>query len=121
MKNQPQGKNPITTAMEVVAGVAALSAAAYILFGPDGKQNKKAIKGWVIKMKGEMIEKFEEAKNLTGPVYQQIIDEVSDKYSKIKNVDPEELKAAVADLRKHWDAMTKMKEAKPKKAKAKKK
>ena len=43
----------------VGAGIAALSVAAYMLFGPNGKKNKKAIKGWAIKMKGEIIEKLE--------------------------------------------------------------
>lgn len=99
------------------ATVAALGAAAYVLFGPDGKKNKKAIKGWAIKMKGEIIEKLEEAKEITEPVYHQIIDTVSAKYAKVKNIDQKDLENAVAEVKKHWKTM--MKDAKPKK-KAKK-
>jgi hypothetical protein len=91
----------------VVAGVAALSAASYVLFGPNAKKNKKAIKGWAIKMKGEIIEKFEDAKVLSEPVYNQIIDQVSKKYSKAKKIDEVELKATVSELKKHWKKMTK--------------
>lgn len=94
------------------ATVAALGAAAYVLFGPDAKKNKKKIKGWAIKMKGEIIEKLEEAKEISEPVYHNIIDKVSTKYSKIKNIDPAELEDAVAEVKKHWKAM--MKDAKPK-------
>lgn len=100
------------------ATVAALGAAAYVLFGPDGKKNKKKINGWLIKMKGEIIEKFEDAKEISEPVYNNIIDSVKSKYSKIKNIDPKELEAAVLDIKKHWKTM--MKDSKPK-AKAKKK
>lgn len=89
------------------AGVAALSAAAYILFGPNGKKNQKAIKGWTVKMKGEIIEKFENAKELTEPVYHNIIDGIQAKYAKIKNVDPKELENVITEIKKHWKALQK--------------
>jgi len=100
-------------AIGIGATAAALGAAAYIMFGPDAKKNRKVIKGWAIKMKGEIIEKLEDAKEITEPVYHQIIDTVSAKYAKIKKVDPKELELAVADAKKHWKSM--MKDAKPKK------
>lgn len=104
------------------ATVAAMGAAAYILFGPEGKKNKKAIKGWAIKMKGEIIEKLEEAKEITEPVYHKIIDDVSAKYAKIKKVDPKDLEMAVSDVKKHWKTMIKdMKPKSKKKVVAKKK
>lgn len=95
------------------ATVAALGAAAYVLFGPDGKKNKKAIKGWAVKMKGEIIEKLEDAKEISEPVYQNVIDKVQEKYSKLKNIDPKELEETVSGIKKHWKAM--MRDIKPKK------
>jgi len=89
-------------ALAVSAGVAALSAAAYLLFGPRGKQNRRELRGWVVKMKGEMIERFEQVENLTEPVYQRIVKEVSEKYAKQKAVNKQELSAIVADMKKHW-------------------
>ena len=100
-------------AIGIGATAAALGAAAYIMFGPDAKKNKKAIKGWAIKMKGEIIEKLEDAKEITEPVYHQIIDTVRAKYEKVKKVDPKELELAVADVKKHWKSM--MRDMKPKK------
>jgi hypothetical protein len=103
----------------ISATVAALGAAAYVLFGPEGKKNKKAIKGWAVKMKGEIIEKLEDAKEITEPVYHKIIDTVAAKYSKVKKVDAQDLELAVAEVKKHWKTM--VKDAQPKKkAKAKK-
>ena len=99
------------------AGVAALSAAAYVLFGKEGKKNRKVIRGWAVKMKGEIIEKFENAKELTEPVYHEIIDNVQSKYSKLKNVDQAELVNTVNEIKKHWKAIKK--EAVGKKPKSK--
>lgn len=89
------------------AGVAALSAAAYVLFGPEGKKNRKIIRGWSVKMKGEIIEKFENVKELTEPVYNQIVDNIQAKYAKLKNVDQEELTKVVGEIKKHWKTLKK--------------
>lgn len=105
-KKQKQG----ISAKQVIGvgvGVAALSAAAYLLFGPNGKNNRKVIKGWAVKMKGEIIEKFEEAKELTEPVYNEIIDRVQAKYAKLQNIDKKELEATVAEIKKNWKALKK--------------
>jgi gas vesicle protein len=117
MKKESQVKN-VGKAVAVGAGIAALSAAAYVLFGPEGKKNRKVIRGWAIKMKGEVIEKLENAKEISEPIYHDIVNKVSEKYAKVKNVNPEELTKAVEDLRKQWKNM--VRDAKPKKKVAKK-
>ncbi len=106
--NKKNNKVSAGAAVGAVASIAALTAAAYILFGPDAKKNRKAIRGWAIKMKGEIIEKFEKAKELTEPVYHRIVDEVSAKYAKAKNVDQAELAAMIADIRRHWKRIAKV-------------
>jgi hypothetical protein len=64
-------------------------------------------------MKGEIIEKLEQAKEITEPVYHKIIDEVSAKYAKAKNIDAKDVEIAVAEVKKHWKTM--VKDAAPKK------
>lgn len=91
----------------VGVGVAALSAAAYLLFGPNGKKNRKTIKGWAVKMKGEIIEKFEETKELTEHIYNEIIDKVQQKYAKMQSIDKKELEETVAEIKKNWKAIKK--------------
>lgn len=95
----------VKAAIGIGAGVAALSAAAYMLFGPDGKKNRKIIKGWSVKMKGEIIEKFEEAKELTEPVYHQIVDAAKAKYAKLKNVDQADLDQVISEIKKNWNVL----------------
>lgn len=89
------------------AGVVALSAAAYVLFGPNGKKNRKVIHGWAVKMKGEIIEEFEKAKDLTESTYNSIINRAAARYAKLKNVDKEELSLLVSDIKRHWKAIKK--------------
>ncbi len=121
MNKKPTEKKGLEakTIIGIGAGVAALSAAAYILFGPNGKKNQKAMKGWSVKMKGEIIEKFENVKELTEPVYNQIVDSIQAKYAKLKNVDQEELAKVVGEIKKHWKTLKK--EATGKKQTTKKK
>lgn len=107
------------TIVGIGAGVAAVTAAAYVLFGPQGKKNRKIIRGWSVKMKGEIIEKFENAKELTEPIYHEIIDNVQAKYAKLKNVDQAELVNVANEIKKHWKTLKK--EASGKKTKTVKK
>lgn len=111
-KKEPVQKSSLGAAVGIGVGIAAATAAAYLIFGPEGKKNRKVITGWSVKMKGEIIEKFEKAKELTEPVYHQIVDEVSTKYSKLKNIDKEELESVVEELKSNWKKMAK--ESKPK-------
>jgi hypothetical protein len=99
----------ISTGGMVGAGltVGAMAVASYMMFGPHSKKNQKVVRGWAVKMKGEIIEGLEKAKDVTEPVYHKIVDQAVEKYSKIKNVDQKELAALVADTKKHWKAMTK--------------
>ena len=83
------------------AGIASL-AAAYFFLGPNGKKNQKYAKSWAIKMKAEVIEKLEMAKEMSEPVYQQIVDSVSSEYKKGMKAGNEEIDELAFDLKKHW-------------------
>jgi hypothetical protein len=108
------------TVVGLGVGIAALSAATYLLFGPNGKKNQKIIKGWTVKMKGEIIEEFEKAKELTEPVYHNIVDKVKAKYEKIKGMDAQELEAVVSEIKKHWKGIQKQAQGKKSKKVSKK-
>jgi hypothetical protein len=104
-KNTKKNGGGMGKAIAIGAGVAAATAAAYIMWGPNAKSNRKAVKGWAVKMKGEMIEKLENAKELTQDTYEGVIDDVKEKYSKFKNIERSELDAIARDVKKHWKAI----------------
>lgn len=112
------GVKKVAAAGVAGVGVAALSVGAYLMFGPDAKKNRKLVRGWAVKMKGEIIEKLENAKEVTEPVYQQVVDQVSKKYTALKNIDQAELMATVNDIKKQWGPI--LKHHSPKKKTAKK-
>lgn len=90
------------------ASLAGLAASAYFLFGPKGKKHREQAKSWAIKMKGEVIEKMEKAKEITEPVYLEIIDAVASEYKKGKKASQSEIETLAADLKKHWKSMSKL-------------
>ncbi len=79
------------------AGVAALAAASYYFFGPQGQKHRKTAKGWMLKMKAEIVEKMEGAKEMTQSAYDTIVDTVAAKYNKYP-----EAAAMVNLLKKQW-------------------
>ena len=91
--------------LAISAGVAAIGVMSYLLLGPNGKKNQKNLKGWMLKMKGEVMEKMEDAKEVTMSAYENIVDEVGKKYKTLKNIDSSELASEIASLKKGWKAV----------------
>lgn len=104
MKNKKAGDNT-GKVIAIGAGVAAIGVMSYLLFGPAGKKNQKKLKGWMLKMKGDVMEKMEDAKEVTTSAYENIVDEVGKKYKSLKNIDSAELAAEIASLKKGWKAV----------------
>lgn len=84
-----------------VAAVAALGA--YFLYGKNGGSNRAKVSGWMLKMKGEVLEKAEEFKEINKEEYQKIVDEVTAHYSKLGKVSEEELKHLAQELKDAWE------------------
>lgn len=88
------------------ASLAGLAATAYFFFGPKGKKNQKHAKAWAIKMKGDVVEKLEKARDITEPVYHEIIDSVAAQYEKGMKAGQKEIKELARDLKKHWKTIS---------------
>ncbi len=95
------------TVVAVGAGVIALAAASYFFFGPEGKKNRNSLKGWMVKMKGEVIEKMEDAKDMTEAAYEKIVDSVAAKYAKAGKVSEAEIRMFAALLKQQWAGIVK--------------
>ncbi len=104
-KEVKKDNNKVLKIASITAGAFALAAAGYYFFGPNGKKNQKKLAGWTIKMKGEVVEKLEQLKEVSEPVYNNVVDAVAMKYAKLK--DEEEVATLAKDLKKHWKSVTK--------------
>ena len=97
--------------MAMGAGLAAMAAAAagaYFLYGaPDSSKNRKKVKAWTLKAKGEVLERLEKMKDVNEQVYHKAIDEVSKKYEALKSIDKKDVQEFVKELKKHWKGISK--------------
>ena len=103
-----------------LAALAAFAAAGYFLYGKDGAKNRKKVKGWMLKAKGEVLEGVEKLKDVSEEQYAMIVDKVGAKYKTVKNIDPAEVEAMMSELRGHWKNIKKSISPAPKKKATKK-
>lgn len=104
-KKTKSGSGAVELAV-VGATLAGLAATTYFFFGPKGKTHQKHAKAWAIKMKGDVVEKLESAREMSEPAYQEIIDSVAGEYTKGKKASQKEIDALAQDLKKHWKTIS---------------
>lgn len=98
-------KDTSASKVAVGAGIVAALAGAYFLYGSkDAVKNRKKIKGWTLKAKGEILEKLEKVDHATQAQYESTVDTVLNKYKALKSVDMSEADSLAKDLKKHWKA-----------------
>ncbi len=102
MANTNRNNNDSKEAVMVGAGLAALLAGAYFFLGPDGKKHQRKMRGWMVKMKGEVLEKIEDAKEVTQPIYNEIVDTVAHANQVAGKIPQTEIAALAADLKRQW-------------------
>lgn len=93
----------IGTALAVGAGLAiAAIAGNYFLFGKNAKKHQKQVKGWALKMKGEILDKVEQLKDVNEKTYHHVVDSVAKNYAKAKRVSATEVAQLAKELKSHW-------------------
>lgn len=89
-------------------------AAAYFFLNPKNKKNIENTKSWAIKMKGDVVEKLEQVRDISEAVYGGIIDSVATKYEKSLKSNSKEIRELAQDLKTHWRVISQSVEAKKK-------
>ena len=84
-------------------GLAALAAAGtYFLYGKRGAKNRETIAGWALQMKGEVLEKLENLKEVNQKAYDELVEETAKRYGRTKRVSASELKHITVELKNAW-------------------
>jgi hypothetical protein len=114
-------KKNIEIAGGVAVGLAAIAAGAIFLYGKDGAKRRKQVKSWMLKAKGEILEKLEGLEEFSQASYEKIVDEVGSRYQQTKNINAAEVVQMVSELKGHFKniqkALAKKPAQKPKAAK----
>ncbi len=110
-------KNESGGLLGVAAAAVGAAAAGFFLYGPKGAENRQKIRGWTLKAKGEVLEKLEDAKDISDESYDAIVDAVTARYAKLKKVGEEEADKLNKELKKHWKSIKKVASGQPAKKK----
>lgn len=101
-KNQAVGIGIGLTAAAVAA------AGAYFLYGSkSAAKNRKAVKSWTLKAKAEVLEKLEEAQDMTQAEYLALIDGVTTAYQGVKSASKTDLATFKKEMKEHWVGIAK--------------
>jgi len=91
----------LTTAAVAAAGT-------YFLYGSkNASKNRKMVKSWMLKAKAEVLEKLEDAKEMTKDEYEELINTVASTYAGLKNASQADIKAFKAEMKEHWKGIEK--------------
>src|SRR5258708_4503416 len=95
----------------VGAGLVAVAAAAlgtYMLYGAkNAAKNRKHVKAWSLKARGEVLERLEALSEVNEKAYRTIVDEVASQYKTLKNLDAKDVAEFSKELKGHWDGVAK--------------
>lgn len=114
-KKTKDGAKDMSTAAKVGIGfgltaAAVTAAGAYFLYGSKkSTQNRKKVKGWVLKAKGEVLEALEKAESITEDEYHALVETASGAYGTVKSATQGEVKDFKKEMSDHWATLQKNK------------
>ncbi len=101
-KSDRISENKIKASTVVKAGIASAIVGGILLYGPQGKENRKKIKTWAIKAKADVVDEVEKMKDVSEDKYHRAVDRVIGKYGRLKNVSESETVKLGRELKRHW-------------------
>jgi hypothetical protein len=103
---EKEKNNYLRNGIMIGVGVTALAAAiagTYFMYGSkNAAKNRRQVKSWMLKAKGEVMEKIENLSDLSEEMYQKIVQEEANKYGALKNIEKNEVSEFVEELKSHW-------------------
>lgn len=91
-----------------LTAAAVAAAGAFFLYGSkNAAKNRKAVKSWTLKAKADVLEKIEQAKDMSKEEYEQLIDTVSGAYKDVKNASKVDLATFKKEMKEHWNNIAK--------------
>jgi hypothetical protein len=85
----------------VAAGLAAAAAGMYFLYSRSAG-NRRKVRGWMLKLKGEVLEKMEALKDINEDTYKGLVEKAAARYRRLRTVNQAELEGLVQDLKSAW-------------------
>lgn len=100
--NKKSGLNILADVGIFAAGAAAAVAANLFLYGKNAAANRKAVRGWVVKMKGEVLDEIERMGRIDRKTYEALVDKVARGYAGAAHIGKKELDRTARELKSQW-------------------
>lgn len=106
-------KTDISNAQKLGIGVGLTTAAvaavgAYFLYGSkDAAKNRKKVKSWALKAKGEVLEVLEKAEKITEGEFKDLVEGVAKSYAKVEKLSKKELDEFKKEMAENWQDLVK--------------
>jgi hypothetical protein len=89
-----------------LTAAAVAAAGAYFLYGSDeAAKNRKKVKGWMLRAKGEVLEALENADHMTEEQFQKLVDGVLATYNKAQTLSKKDLKDFKTEMAENWGGL----------------
>lgn len=93
-----------------LTAAAVAAAGAYFLYGSkSAAENRKKVRGWTLKAKGEVLEALEKAKEISAEEYAALVDTATSAYGTVERASKGEMKDFKAEMLEHWNKLQKNK------------
>ena len=83
------------------------AAGTYFLAGKRGEKNREKIAAWTLKMKGEVLEKMKDLKEMNKENYEALVDEIAVRYERAERVGAAEMKHLKSEVKSAWAHISK--------------
>jgi len=110
---QKKAKNELSTAQKMGLGIgltaaAVTAAGAYFLYGSkEAPKNRKKIKSWMLKAKGEVLEALEKAEKISEAEYRALVETASGAYGTLQKASKGEMNEFKDEMQEHWKKLQK--------------
>lgn len=101
-ENHNSEEQKSTNKLAVTGLIVSAVAGVIYLYGRDGRQRRKRVRGWMLQMKGEIMERLTRLEEVSKDKYKQIIDKVSSQFAQQKRVHQEDIDRIRERLKGHW-------------------
>ena len=86
-----------------LTAAAVAAAGAYFLYGSkNAPKNRKVIKSWALKAKGEVLEALEKAEAMTEKEYKSLVDVIAGTYAIVQGATKGEIADFKKEMKDHW-------------------
>lgn len=89
-----------------LTAAAVAAAGAYFLYGSENAEaNRKRVKSWALKAKGEVLEALEGAEHMTEEQFKAVVANVVDTYNKAHNLSKREMSDFKKEMHDNWEEL----------------